>query len=117
MEGEGAYGVAAGGFRRGAQKMGGGTEYGRAKGGAEAAAGLAADHPVARDRALAGQRVPPAARRRLPAACQCRQPIEQTHHERENQRMRRTQLRRAPPERDEVVGEGEGVCLHAVIYH
>jgi hypothetical protein len=117
LGGEGACGGAAGRFRRGAQQVGRRTEYGRGKGRAESAAGLAADHPVARDRALAGQGMPAAAGRCLPAAGQRHQPIEQTHQEREHQRMRRTQLRRALLERGEVVGEGDGVCLHAAIYN
>ncbi len=109
---------ARGGLRRGAQEAGGRTQYGRGKAAAAAAAGMAADHPIPGDRALAGQRVTqPAARRGLPGSGQRLQAGQQTEYERENKRMGPIQLRHALSEGGEAFGQGERLLCYGRFYN
>lgn len=108
---------ARGRLRRGAQEAGRRTQYGRGKTAAAAAAGMAADHPVARNRPLAGKGMAqPAARRGLPAARERFQACQKTEYEREDKRMGPIRLREALSQGGETFGQEGRVLCHGWVY-
>ena len=93
------------------------AQYGRGKAGAESAPGMAAHHPVPRDRALAGQGMTAAAARRPAAPGEGFQRIEQTEYERDHPCMGPIQLRHALSQGGEAFGQKRRVMCHGGRYN